>query len=176
MLAGDSYPIRSRREVHVTAIGPRCDRGRTCLADRRGAKTSRQFIRRASIRPRAIQYDLRNLVEFASHMRWRLPGRPYAALVLGPETGPRSCPEDSSSNPRATPARWAGIRPPSTYPPETAVRVRDRSSTVEGVRDTGSRVNHRESAASGNDRQGSVGSGVGSPDADVVQAAVDAQG
>jgi hypothetical protein len=28
-------------------------------------------------------YDLRGLAEFAPHMLWRLPGRPYVALVIG---------------------------------------------------------------------------------------------
>src|SRR5665811_19133 len=48
------------------------------------------------------------------------------------------------------------IRFPSTYPPETAVNARHSSGRVGGVRDTGFLVNQRESAASGNDRQGPV--------------------
>lgn len=31
-------------------------------------------------------YDLHNLTEFAPHMLWRLPGRPYVALVMGRES------------------------------------------------------------------------------------------
>ena len=48
------------------------------------------------------------------------------------------------------------FRSPSTYPPETAVKARDASGRVGGVRDTGFRVNHRDSAVSGTDRQGPV--------------------
>src|SRR5665811_1307712 len=44
------------------------------------------------------------------------------------------------------------IRSPSTYPPETAVSVRDRSCTVGCVRDAGLPVNQRGSAVSGSDR------------------------
>lgn len=31
-------------------------------------------------------YDLRNLHDFAAHMLWRLPARPYTALVLGKDS------------------------------------------------------------------------------------------
>ena len=54
------------------------------------------------------------------------------------------------------PGMLGGIRPPSTYPPETVVNVRDQPGRIGGVRNTGSRAHQRESAASGNDRQGSV--------------------
>lgn len=35
---------------------------------------------------RFSQYDLAGLAEFAPHMLWRLPRRPYLALVIGQET------------------------------------------------------------------------------------------
>lgn len=35
---------------------------------------------------RFSNYDLDNIAELARHMLWRLPGRPYTALVIGPDS------------------------------------------------------------------------------------------
>lgn len=35
---------------------------------------------------RFSRYDLHGLAEFAPHMLWRLPGRPYIALVMGEDS------------------------------------------------------------------------------------------